>query len=457
MGSDVGRGGWVAATAGLVAAVVLVAAALAPTGPDGGHRTDGATGTGPGGLAAPLGGPDVADLPAAPTTDGAAPPEDARRPDGFVAVTRRGRHDPALIVAIAADPRVVGMSRLRSDTLGLTEVIGPDGATVERYERGWRIPVSVTALDPALHTRVVGSESWDAAQLGLLGLLAPGTVLLSESGAVLRRVGAGATLTVAGRLDLSRARTLTVVGVVPDGLVNGAELAVHLTDADTLGLDTSEALLVRHRDDGPGADGSGAAARFAADVAALAGLRDGPGTTGPDELRVRPLGRAGGPRLVLGTVAVKERFGEFAYRPTPDVRDIVIDPAWVRANITTDRLPVIGAVTCHRLILDDLRAAVDDLVAAGFDEWLSPRRYAGCWWPRRIRTGRPALSRHAWGIALDLNVDLSQPGLGARPPDELIAIMGRHGFRWGGDFTEPDNHHWEWLGPGAEERPLRAG
>lgn len=34
----------------------------------------------------------------------------------------------------------------------------------------------------------------------------------------------------------------------------------------------------------------------------------------------------------------------------------------------------------------------------------------------------------------------------------MIEIFGRHGFRWGGDFTTPDNHHWEWVGVRATER-----
>ena len=71
---------------------------------------------------------------------------------------------------------------------------------------------------------------------------------------------------------------------------------------------------------------------------------------------------------------------------------------------------------------------------------------AGCFHPRRIAYGRENLSRHAWGIAIDLNVDFSQPGAGPVPPQEFIEIWGRHGFRWGGDFTTPDNHHFEWVG-----------
>lgn len=429
------RSGWsaLALVALLVPVVAVVVGATSVPGPD---------------------GPVTA--PAPPPTaveDEDEPQPPAPSPDGFVAVSRRGGHDLPYVAAVAADPRVTGISRLRSDTLGLTEAVAADGTVVTRHTGGWRIPVTVTALDPPHHARVIAA---DDAGTAALAALVPGTVLLSTSGAELRGVGVGGTLTVAGRLDLSSALTLTVAGIVPDALVNGTELAVHLDDADALGLDTRETLLVRHRDDGPRPDGTTAGGRLAADLEALWAATD---RTDDErdaaELRVRALGDDAGPRLVLGATEVKRRFGEFAYRPTPDIREVAVDPAWLDANLRTVRLPVIGAVNCHRLILDDLAAAVDELIAAGYEEWLSPRRFAGCWYPRRIMTGRAALSRHTWGIAIDLNVDMDAPGLGAEPPDELIAIMGRHGFRWGGDFTTPDNHHWEWLGAEAAERPVR--
>jgi len=161
-------------------------------------------------------------------------------------------------------------------------------------------------------------------------------------------------------------------------------------------------------------------------------------------------------RLVLSQVDVKVRFGEFAFRLVPGQREVGMEREFVAEHITIERMPVLGNVRCHRLIMDDLRAALEEIVDAGLEEWLSPRRYGGCYHPRRIGTGRENLSRHAWGIAIDLNVDFMEPGAGPVPPDEFIAIMGRHGFRWGGDFTSPDNHHYEWVGEAARTRPERA-
>ena len=148
----------------------------------------------------------------------------------------------------------------------------------------------------------------------------------------------------------------------------------------------------------------------ALDASAAAVEGDGDG----DTVRVWHGGAAG--PLVLDTLTVKERFGEFAFRLVLDQREVVVERAWIEANIVDERMPVIGTVRCHRLIMDDLRAAVDDLIAAGHEDWLSPRRYAGCFYPRRIGFGRENLSRHTWGIAIDLNVDFSLPGAGPVAP-----------------------------------------
>ena len=120
----------------------------------------------------------------------------------------------------------------------------------------------------------------------------------------------------------------------------------------------------------------------------------------------------------------------------------------------TAEVPVLGTVRCHRDIVAPLRAAIDDVVAAGRRSELDPSRYGGCFSPRRISQGSSALSHHAWGIAIDVNVDLSLPGLGPPPSPATIESFERQGFRWGGDFLVPDNHHFEWVGASATQRPI---
>jgi hypothetical protein len=348
-----------------------------------------------------------------------------------------GELDVDLVGAVLGTDGIVAATTTRSATVGLTGSVAADGTPRDVLTDGWRIPVTLIAIDPVGWARhLAGTLERD--DLMALGRLAPGRVVLSESSARLRGLGEGA------RVDLAGARGLEVVGVVTDSAAAGYEFVAHVDDTAIEWIGGRETLLLHHRVD--------------ANVEIEQVLeRERMRVATTTSARVRVVLPNDGPRvpLVLRDVAVKERFGEFAFRPVPNQRDVVIDPAYIDEWIVTERLPVIGAVRCHRLIMDGLRVAVDELIAAGHEDWLSPRRYGGCFNPRRVGSGRETLSRHAWGIAIDLNVDTSLPGGGAVPPDDVIGIMARHGFRWGGDFTTPDNHHFEWVGEIATLRPER--
>jgi hypothetical protein len=74
-----------------------------------------------------------------------------------------------------------------------------------------------------------------------------------------------------------------------------------------------------------------------------------------------------------------------------DRHEVIFDQAFVDAKIVSERMPVIGMLRCHRPIVDDLRTAVDDLIAAGYEDRLSPSRSTGCCSPRRIGFGRENL------------------------------------------------------------------
>ena len=61
------------------------------------------------------------------------------------------------------------------------------------------------------------------------------------------------------------------------------------------------------------------------------------------------------------------------------------------------------------------------------------------------------LDRRLDAAGIDINVDFSQPGLGPIPSEGVIAAFERHGFRWGGDYPIPDNHHFELVGGTAAQ------
>ena len=92
----------------------------------------------------------------------------------------------------------------------------------------------------------------------------------------------------------------------------------------------------------------------------------------------------------------RQRVGSFSYRILDGGR-IAPDPAWVAANIRTERVPILGAVTCHRVMLPQLRAALTEVVDQGLADAIHPEQFAGCYYPRYIAgTARaePARLRH---------------------------------------------------------------
>ena len=145
--------------------------------------------------------------------------------------------------------------------------------------------------------------------------------------------------------------------------------------------------------------------------------------------------------LTGGSVA--EAVGSFTFRPKPD-GTVTVDPSWVAANIRTEEVPVLGRVTCHRVMLPQLRGALTDVVEAGLSDRIHPDEYAGCFHPRYI-AGDPSqgLSLHSWGIALDLNVPGNQRGTVGEIDREVVAIFKRWGFAWGGDWAYTDPMHFE--------------
>ncbi|GAA4120791.1 hypothetical protein GCM10022215_24840 [Nocardioides fonticola] len=138
------------------------------------------------------------------------------------------------------------------------------------------------------------------------------------------------------------------------------------------------------------------------------------------------------------------RIGGFSYRWYPD-GSITPDPAWVRANIVTEQVPIIGSMTCHRLIFPQLRAALREIQRDGLASLIKTDQYAGCYVPRFIdRDPSRSLSLHSFGIAFDLNTATNQLGTAGDMDPRLVAIFQKWGFAWGGNWTSrPDPMHFE--------------
>jgi hypothetical protein len=143
--------------------------------------------------------------------------------------------------------------------------------------------------------------------------------------------------------------------------------------------------------------------------------------------------------VVVGTVA--EAVGIYRYSVLGGGR-IAPEPSWVASHITTEQVPILGAVTCNRLIFPQLRAALQEVVDRGLADKIHPDQYAGCYYPRFI-AGSTKLSNHAFGLALDLNTPGNQRGTVGEMDRGVVAAFEHWGFTWGGRWGYTDPMHFE--------------
>jgi hypothetical protein len=143
--------------------------------------------------------------------------------------------------------------------------------------------------------------------------------------------------------------------------------------------------------------------------------------------------------LPAGSVA--DAVGSYSYRVLSGGR-IVPDPAWVASHISTETMPIIGAMTCNTQMFPQLRAALDEIVARGLAHTIHPQQYEGCYVPKFIE-GTTTLSNHAFGLAFDLNVPENERGTPGQMNRTVVAIFEHWGFTWGGTWHWTDPMHFE--------------
>jgi hypothetical protein len=326
-------------------------------------------------------------------------------PEGFAEAVRR-------------QPPIRRVTEVRSGVVWL-DAWADRGRPDRTPPPGLRVPVEVAAVDPRSYAAFVPPA--DRAEVEALG---GRRAILGETGASLRGVGPGGTLRF-GPL------TLKVGAILPDELVGAHEVVVAPETGARLGVTSSRYLLVEPKE-----------------RAGLRRVESGIRRAVPAGMRIRirapgetPVFRHGD--AVLAPVRLKELFGEFAAAPVSGgfIRQ---SPAWVRENIRTVRLPVLGEFRCHRLVIPLVRGALGELARRGLTHEINS--FAGCYSPRFAnRDPGAGLSHHAWGIALDINV--SENPLGAEPTMDrrVVEVFERWGFTWGGRWLIPDGMHFEFL------------
>ncbi|WP_343061523.1 M15 family metallopeptidase [Nocardioides luti] len=139
--------------------------------------------------------------------------------------------------------------------------------------------------------------------------------------------------------------------------------------------------------------------------------------------------------------SVGEAVGTFNYSVLGGGR-IAPEASWVAAHITTQQVPILGNVTCNKLIFPQLIAALNEVEARGLTDKIHPGEYAGCYYPRFI-AGTTSLSNHSFGLALDLNTPGNQRGTVGEMDRGVVDIFKKWGFAWGGDWHYTDPMHFE--------------
>ena len=320
------------------------------------------------------------------------------------------------IVSGAAAVNGASVSVLDRVTLRMWSLRRGDTA-VQLAPAGFGYPLLTAAIDP---TAPIVSEA-------VRMVLARGEAVLGEMSAAIRGAAVG------DLLDLEPLTggtvTLPVGAIVPDPELFNAELMVGKATAQQLGIDRPFAIVAY----GQGLDRVEAAVR---------------GSIFDPAVRIDGLIDDGLADPVLSVASVKVRFGEFAIRDAGGDQ-VEIDPAWVDANIVDVDLAPLGLFRCHRLLVPYLRGVISELERTSLIQLLDPADFqlaGGCYNPRFNRGADPgySLSRHAWGIAIDVNPSTNQYGASPVLPLAVVEVFRRWGFSWGGTWSTPDGMHFEW-------------
>ncbi len=139
--------------------------------------------------------------------------------------------------------------------------------------------------------------------------------------------------------------------------------------------------------------------------------------------------------------SASDAVGSFSYTVLGGGR-IAPQPSWVAGHISTETMPIIGAMTCNTAMFPQLKAALDQIVAQGLAGAIHPSQYGGCFVPRFI-AGTTTLSNHAFGLAFDVNVPENERGTVGQIDRRVVAIFEQWGFTWGGTWHYTDPMHFE--------------
>ena len=339
---------------------------------------------------------------------------------------------------IVAGARAAGATGyiVRVASVGLT-AHRRDGRALLLLTGTWRLPMS-TKVAPVEFFRAVGGDD-------LAEVLARGDVAIGETAAGVRGAQVGDVLTLRSRSF--KPRTFTIGAIVDDDIVDSGDLAI-ATDvmAARLGLPRISRVTITG---------------ITNPSEVMKGLRSR-GVTIGNRWRLRTSWDAPNPDGTLGPATVKKIFGEVKYKPNGGTA-VRIDTKWALRNIVWrkiyDEIPL--KHNCHKVVADALQGALSEIERRGLADRIdvsNTNRYGGCLTTRynRLAGTFPGLSRHAHGIAVDLNPSTNLQWAIPTIDCRVVRIMRKWGFAWGGNFWPTDGMHFEWVGEPRHEMGYRS-
>ena len=297
---------------------------------------------------------------------------------------------------------------------------------VLRLTNGWRIPMA-TMVAPVAYIAAVGGQE-------MANATADGYVLMGETSAGVRRAQVGDVLTL--RDGRFRPKLFTVGAIVPDRFVDWGDFYMTDTTARVLGALPISRVTVTGMSSSKSVIAAWRAKRFPIG----------------SQFRLRTTWDRVNPDGTLGTVTTKKLLGELIYKPTTG-SSMLVDATWAAKNIVWKKVydDINLTNNCHKTVAAALQNALSEIKTAGLSNAIDVRnsnRYGGCFVGRYNRFGGVfgSPSRHAWGMAIDINTATNQQGGVPQMNCSVVRIFRKWGFAWGGNFWPTDGMHFEYVG-----------
>ena len=324
------------------------------------------------------------------------------------------------VIAGGATPHLV-----KFPTISLTAQTRA-GKDLFRLGEGWRIPMA-TMVASSTYVQATGGDA-------MAEVVASGQVLMGETAAKVRGAQVGDVLILRDRKFWMH--PFTVGAIVADEFVNSGDLFISSSAAASLGEMPVSRIAVTD---------------IVSPASVLSGLKK-KGITIGTEYRLRTSWDRNNPDGTLGTATVKKLLGEFSYRPTVG-SSILVAGSWTSRNIAWKMryADIKLGNNCHRIVVDAIQGALTEIKKSGLSRFIDIRnsnRYGGCFVGRynRLAGNFGAPSRHAWGMAIDINTNTNPQGGVPQMNCAVVRIFRKWGFAWGGNFWPADGMHFEYVG-----------